>query len=344
VANLQLEWSEAELLATDAIEAPLVAGGIRCHGGFDAEGRYVSPRTKYRSPAIVNWQQHHTATFGAEILDVPLRTWPENYPNVKQAQYLLDEGVRDPIVALLTRVGTVEGFGGFIRHSAVPNIQRHFDEEVRGTALAHLDRGLFEAHARDEAGHEDEGGHNLMWFAARDVAFENPVTEDQTQIMLQRMAANGGGPMERPRTFPDIDGDLEAAFQFMARLLLIEISAFHVFAWAEEMLSDPQRVAGDGAAGRLVSYIRQDETPHVEYLKTVLTEMRDRTFVGASGRKHKGSDVIGRVWNTAIEESLGVRRDQNIKLTVREVEHALDGNPRATDILEQFHQLGTVRP
>jgi hypothetical protein len=343
MTDLQLDWAEAELLATGAIEAPLIAGGVRCHGGFDATGTYISPRNENRATAIANWQANHTQTFGTSILDVPLETWPENYPNVAQAKYLLDEGVREPIIALLTRVGTVEGFGGVIRHSAIPNIQRHFDEDIRGTALAHLDGGLFEAHARDEAGHEDEGGHNLMWFAARDVAFENPLTADQTQIMIERLTANGGGPMERPRWFPDIDGDLEAAFQFMARLLLIEISAFHVFAWAEEVLSDETRVAGDGEAGRLVSYIRQDETPHVEYLKTALTEMRDRTFIGASGKKHKGTEVINRVWNTALDESLGIRREQNIKLTVKEVEHALAAKPGAKDILERFHELGTVR-
>ena len=43
----------------------------------------------------------------------------------------------------------------------------HFDESIDGTAIEHLDRGLFEAHARDEAGWEDEGGHKQMWFAAR---------------------------------------------------------------------------------------------------------------------------------------------------------------------------------
>ena len=33
-------------------------------------------------------------------------------------------------------------------------------------------------------------------------------------------------------------------------------------------------VDGDGEAARIVSYIRADETPHVEYLRTALTEMR----------------------------------------------------------------------
>ncbi len=32
-----------------------------------------------------------------------------------------------------------------------------------------------------------------------------------------------------------------------------------------------------------MSYIRADETPHVEYLRTALTEMRDRTWIGTSG-------------------------------------------------------------
>ena len=65
----------------------------------------------------------------------------------------------------------------------------------------------------------------------------------------------------------DIDFDLESLIERMIRLLLIEISAFHMFAWAEEVLSDPDLVAGDGEAARLVSYIRADETPHVEYLR-----------------------------------------------------------------------------
>ena len=66
----------------------------------------------------------------------------------------------------------------------------------------------------------------------------------------------------------------------MVRVLFIEISAFHTFAWAEEWMSDTELVAGDGEAARLVSYIRADETPHVGYLRTALSEMRDRTWVG----------------------------------------------------------------
>ena len=116
----------------------------------------------------------------------------------------------------------------------------------------------------------------------------------------------------------------------MVGLLFIEVSAFHTFAWAEEVLSDTELVAGDGAAADLVRYIRADETPHVDYLRTALTEMRDRTFVGRVGRARiAGTEVIGTLWDTALEQSLGANRDE-LRDARRpgEVEHALASNPR----------------
>jgi hypothetical protein len=355
VSNLQLEWTEDELLATDDVAEPLVVGGVRCHGGFDDAGAYHSPRTRHRVPAIDAWQQHHAATFGADLIDVPLSTWPETYPNIAQAKFLIREGVPGPVITTLTRIGTVEGFGAMIRYANVGDPQRHFDESVSGTALAHLHRGLFEAHARDEAGFDAEAGHKQMWFAARDVAFENPVTQDETARMLERMGIGSGGStapdpqrirrqMEEARVFADLNLEFEMLIQRMINILLIEISAFHTFAWAESVLSDTDLVGGEGAAGRLVSYIRQDETPHVEYLKTALTEMRDRTFIGDSGRKHAGTDIVGGLWERGLAQSLGPRREQTLTLTLREVEHALDGNPRRDALLEEFHAHGTIRP
>jgi hypothetical protein len=150
--------------------------------------------------------------------------------------------------------------------------------------------------------------------------------------------------MEEARVFADLDLDFEMLIQRMINILLIEISAFHTFAWAEAVLSDADLVAGEGAAARLVSYIRQDEAPHVEYLKTALTEMRDRTFVGESGRKYPGRDIVGGLWERGLADSLGPRREQNLTLTLREVEHALERNPRRDALLEEFHAHGTIRP
>jgi len=353
----QLEWTEQELLATHAIEAPLIAGGVRCHGGFDAQGRYVSPRTKNRMPAVAAWQANHEATFGTELLSAPIDTWPAHYPNLAQSKLLLEKGVTQPAISELTRIGTVEGFGGLIRHSQIPDLKAVFDEDVRGTAVAHLDRGLYEAHARDEAGHEDEGGHKQMWFAARDVAFDSPATEDETVRMLERMGIaepGAGGQIDveamrakalANRILPDdVDFALESLVERMIRLLFIEISAFHSFAWAEDLLSDNDLVAGDGEGSALISYVRADETPHVEYLRTVLSEMRDRTWVGEDGTKHAGTEMIGTIWDRALHDSLFQRRTELLNLILGEVEHAIEGRSDAADLLEAFHALGDVRP
>ena len=352
MTGLQVTFSERELLENHDVAEPLVAGGVRCHGGFDADGRYVSPRTRNRVPAIAAWQQSHREQFGTEILDAPIALWPEVYPSVAQSKYLLREGVREPTISSLTRIGTVEGFGSLIRNVRVDDLQSHFDESIAGTAVEHLHRGLFEAHARDEAGWEDEGGHRQMWFAARDIAFEHPVTDDMTQTMLERMgiAAPGGQPptpeearraAEAVRRFPDLDLPLEMMLRRMVGLLFIEVSAFHTFAWAEAVLSDRDLVAGDGEAAALVSYVRADETPHVDYLRTALTEMRDRTFVGASGSKVAGTEVVGTLWDTALAQSLGPNRDNFMKTADAELEHALASHPRRADILEGYHALAS---
>jgi hypothetical protein len=345
VANLQTEWTADELLATDEGLAPLVAGGVRCHGGFDDDGEYVSPRTRFRRPAIEAWQEQHRLQFGTDLLTMPLDTWPEHYPNVEQAKHLLREGVRDPLVATLTRIGTVEGFGAMIGNSAVENIQKWFDDPLAGTAIDHLDKGLLQAHARDEAGYREEAGHKQMWYATRDVAFEHPLSADEEAEIVSRttlgaagQAGNGPAMPKREREMlEDIEPTLLALTGRMIRILLIEIQAFHTFAWAEAVLSDNELVAGEGDAARIVSFIRQDETPHVEYLRTALTEMRDRTFVGVSGRKHAGDEVVGSLWDRAVTGSIAA--SLNHEFTLNELDLALAGNPRRDSILEGFHSL-----
>jgi hypothetical protein len=355
----QLVFEADELLETHPIAVPLVAGGMRCHGGFDADGSYVSPRTKKRTPAIRAWQLQHEKTFGRPILEIPLDAWPAHYPSVPQTRFLLREGVTRPIVSALTRVGTVEGFGANIGRMAIADLQPHFREDLTGTATSHLSRGLYEAHGRDEAGFENEGGHRQMWFAARDIAFEDPPTENEIARMLQIMGIGGGagygGPgaspaaalaqMQADRQFPaDVEFALEAQIARMVRLLFIELAAYRTFAWAEEVLSDTSLVAGDGEAARLVSFIRADERPHVEYLRTVLSEIRDRTLVGASGARHPARPLIEGLWERALAQSLRMNRSESRAMQLRTIESALEDHPRRARILEEFHALGSVRP
>ncbi len=129
----------------------------------------------------------------------------------------------------------------------------------------------------------------------------------------------------------------------MIGLLLIEISAFHGFAWAEAVLSDDDLVAGNGEAARIVAHIRQDETPHVDWLRTSLTEMRDRTWRGSSGRRYPGTEMIGRLWERAVSDSLLLRRRDNLALVMREIERATRHRPDGDDLLDEMLSLGQVR-
>jgi hypothetical protein len=354
MATLQVDYTFDELLADHDIAEPLIAGGVRCHGGFDDGGNYVSPRTKHRWPAIEAWEAQRVEQFATPVLDIPLESWPENFPNVEQSKFLLRHGVREPTISALTRIGTVEGFGVMLRSLEVPQFERLFEEDITGTAVAHIDRGLFEAHARDEAGFDDEAGHNVMWFVARDIAFEHPVTEDQTTRMLQRMGLGTGPRSEAEltamrqaaraaRALPDdIDFTLEMLVARMIGLLLIEISAFHGFAWAEALLGDAELVAGDGEAARLISFIRSDEAPHVAWLRTAISEMRDRTWVGETGTKHDGSEMVAQLWERAVSDSLLLRRQDNLAFILGEIELATTGRPDGADLIEEMLGMGTV--
>ncbi len=356
----QTTFTHTELLASHDYAEPLIANGVRCHGGFDADGHYISPRTRFRWSAIHAWQQQHQAQFATPLLGVDLEAFPDHYPNVTQAKYLLKEGVVLPLSLTLTRIGTVEGFGANIRNVNLPDLSKSFDEEITGTALAHLTEGLYEAHARDEAGFEDEGGHKQMWFAARDIGLAHRPSEDDLQEMMARMAAGGGIQAPTPETIAkaremalanrmlpeDIDFNLELAIVRMSRLLLIELVAFLGFAWAEAVLSDTQLVAGDGEAARLVSYVRADESPHVAYLQCALSEMRDRTFRGrgTSGRTYAGTEIVGRVWDHLCHQFLVANRFGRRQDAYDTVLQGLRNHPRRERILEEFHALGDARP
>ena len=338
----QLEYSACELLSSLEVCEPLIAAGVRCHGGFAHDGTYVSPRSKFRLPAIGAWQRHHQAQFGSPIIEVPLELWGEHFPNVAQTRLLIHAGIPEPLIATLTRIGTLEGYGAKIALLRPDGLQRFFDEDIAGTAIDHLGRGLFEAHGRDEAGCDEQAGHRDMWFAARDIAFQSQATEVDVEAMLARM---GFGPGARAasaseRLMPDdIDFRLEFMVSLMIRVLFIEVAAFHTFAWAQAWLSDPDLVAGDGAAGRLVSYIRADESPHVGYLATALTELRDRTWIGDGGRRHNGVELIDGVWHRMLDHSLAVRREEGRRAVLGEVERWCLIRPNGAEVLAEFHSL-----
>jgi hypothetical protein len=306
-------YGRDELLESGAYAEPLVANGVRCHGGFDADGLYRSPRTHHRAPAIRAWQRR-LSDAGSELLAIDTALMPPQYPNVSQAKLLLRHGVRDPVVRTLTIISIVEGFGAVIRDVEVPDLGSLLVEPVDGTALAHLRGGLFEAHARDESGYRDEGGHKQMWEAARDLALDRPKVPGDVLLRMMRRRARSGSAEP---LFPRLDPVLERMLLSMAQVLAVEVFAMGTFAWGEALLSDPDVSAEPERAAEIVRYIRSDESPHVEYLRTALSEVRARTLRAVDGGEIAGREVVDSLLHRILR-NLTTRRPQEQRDDVRE--------------------------
>jgi hypothetical protein len=331
----RLVYSRDELLDSGAYAAPLIAGGVRCHGGFDDDGRYRSPRAIHRAPAIRAWQAR-LARDGAELIDVPRSLMPPQYPNVAQAVLLLEHGVRDPIVRALTIISIVEGFGAIIRDVKVPDLGALVVEPVGGTALAHLGEGLFEAHARDESGWKDEGGHKQMWEAARDLALEKPKIPGD---VLMRMMGRQSSRRRPERPFPQIDETLERMLGVMAQVLVVEIFAEGTFDWGRRLLSNPKVSAAPEAAAAMVDHIRSDENPHVEYLRTALSEVRARRLRTVDGGTIAGGTVVDGLLHRILREITRTRPSEqrdDVRANLRE---AMKSAANPATLLEQFDAL-----
>ncbi len=323
----KLSYSEAEILSNHPVKERLVVKGVKCHGGFDADGKYVSPRTLWRVPAIRAWQEQHLAASGMPIVEIPADTVSPRLPNVAQAKYLLRKGVREPMIRTLTEIAIIEGFGAQIRDLPVPPLQSFIKESTAGTALAHLTAGLFEAHARDEAGWTEEGGHRQMWEASRDAALSNP--EISPEIFAAIIARRGGEP---PAMFPELGAPVERLLRFMVNVLAIEVFAAATFQWAEEILSDPEVSDAPVEAANLVRFIRSDESPHVEYLRTALSEISARTLLTQDGKEIPGKRAV----DALIERSLRAMLRQRIVDQPVMVREMIRRTAKVRDIEELF--------
>lgn len=332
----QLEFTPQQLLSNLDVEEPLIANGVRCHGGFDASGRYHSPRTLHRTPAIEAWQAKLLGE-GHSLVAIDPALMPPQYPSDAQSVLLLANGVRDPIVRAVTTVSIVEGFGAIIRDVRVPDLESMIVEPIEGTALAHLTKGLFEAHARDEAGYRDEGGHKQMWEAARDLAFENPKIPGDVLMRIMGRRRSGGPKAERP--FPQLDETFERMVRMMSQVFVVEIFAERVFEWGKSVMGNPKVSADPNGAAEMVAYIQSDEKPHVEYLRAALSEISARTIRTVDGGTIPGKWVVHGFMHTILSQMTRNRPRDQREDTDGSLDEILSGLPNAASVREEFDGL-----
>ncbi|MCY4060260.1 MAG: hypothetical protein OXG44_19940 [Gammaproteobacteria bacterium] len=296
----QLRFSESELLSDHDFTTPHRIGDQRLHGGFDAEGTYIPPRSKGRRQALDNWTAELRER-GGDLLeaDSSLLTGPR-VPNYAQQCLLIENGVTRPFWNGLTITGKIEGRGRMIAQMPLPDLQSLIVEDIGQMSIGHLGKGLLTAHGIDEGGEPDKGigGHDVMWFVARDLAFGPSAHPDvEPPGAIARPEADGKTPGRR---MPQIELPYEMLLAFLMNLLLIEFRAEIGFASTQAILRTPtlftDRRAEAEEAAMIVERIRTDEEIHVESLRLYLGELRKVTLNTVDGGTIRGEELIDPFW------------------------------------------------
>jgi hypothetical protein len=293
----KLIFSEEELYAEAPVETPHLANGVRMHGGFDGEGRYVPPRSGGRREAMSAWTKA-LKDRGGELFDADASLLTgARMPNVAQQTLLLEHGIGRPFWNGLTVTGKIEARGRILAEMTFPDLQQVIVEDISSMALGHLNRGLLVMHGIDEGGEPEKGigGHDVMWFVARDLALgEDAYPDVEPPETISR-------PEAGERLMPELPPEYEGMLSFLMNLLLIEFRAEIGFAATQEVLRNEglflDRRAEAEEAAEIVGRIREDELIHVESLRLYLGELRELTLRTVDGGTIRGAELIDRFWD-----------------------------------------------
>lgn len=334
----KLSYTHDELLADHAYAKPHTEAGYRLHGGFAAEGRYISPRTLHRWPAVHAWQGELSRR-GEELIDATVELLKRGpYPTIDQQRFLLASGFGETLWNSLTITGVIEARGGMLAQAVAPNFQDIVVEDISQTCLGHLNKGMLEAQGYDEGGRKEknEGGHDAMWFAVRDALFGKdayPIPEIPQSIARP----------ETGRRMPSVPKAHEEWILLLMNVLMIEIKAENFFAFCQAVMRDPanfsDRRAGAAHAAEIVERIRADEAIHVAYLTTALSELRSFTIRTVDGETMSGKDLIDPVWHAMVEWHTVTNSDFGRNQSRDNILARLKSKPNGAVLAAQFDSL-----
>ena len=335
----QLVYSQEELMRSHDYATPHVEAGHRLHGGFDAAGNYVPPRCLVREPAIAAWTEALRSRGGDWLEADSSLLAGIRYPSPAQNKLLLQEGLGQSFWNTLTITGKIEARGRLLAEISFPDFQDLVVEDISQMGIGHLNKGLLVAHGIDEGGEPDKGigGHDVMWFALRDLAF------GETDFPDPEVPDNIGRPEEDATRISQIPLEFERTIYFLLNLLLIEFRAERGFAMTETLLRDPDLFSDRREqalhAAEIVDRIRKDEAIHVSSLRLYLGELRSVHFKSESEGSVPGAVVVDALWNeivrwAVVEQPKLVAEQQRKMMTERILSHA-----EGDRILSRFDEL-----
>ena len=292
----RLFFRQEELLANHDYAEQHIVLGERLHGGFLADGTYQPPRALVREPALDAWEAALRKRGGEPFSATSQLLEGLRMPTAEQQLVLLRNGLGESFWNSLTITGKIEARGRLLAEMTFPELQDGIVEDISEMAIGHLKKGLLLAHGIDEGGEPDNdlGGHDAMWFAARDLAFGADAFPDVDP------PENIGRPDAGTRLVPEVPSEIEGMVSFLANLLIIEFRAELGFADSQHILrtSDVFRDRREGAelAAKIIGRIRIDEEIHVRSLNIYLGELRSVTFRSIDGGTVSGAELIDRFW------------------------------------------------
>ncbi len=297
----RLVYSEDELLASHSYARPQQVAGHRLHGGFDPDGDYVPPRLLHRGPALEAWTARLRER-GGDLLPADASLLAGiRFPSEAQQKLLIQEGLGQTFWNTLTITGHIEARGRILADMTFPELQTVIDEDISEMAIGHLNRGLLKAHGLDEGGEPQRGigGHDVMWFALRDLAF-GPDAYPEPEV-----PENIARPDSQAEPFPQLPIGIVRTVYFLANLLMIEFRAERGFSLTERMLLDPdlfrERRAEAQEAAEVVNRIRRDEEVHVHSLRLYLGELCELDLRACDGSRVSGRELVDTLWGGIVQ-------------------------------------------
>lgn len=343
VAAERLSWDEATLIAEHDYPHPHVEAALTLHGGIDDDGRYISPRTLNRWPAVLAWQAALQGRGWPLIeADTALLSIPP-FPNEDQQRLLIREGLGQALWNSLTITGIIEARGIALVDFVAPDFAELTDFDLSGMCLGHLNLGLLKSHGWDEGGRKELGlgGHDEMWFAVRDLVFGKdrwPIPEAPASISRDVTG----------REIPALPEAHENTLKLLMNVLMIEVRAERTFRFYEDVIATPGLFdipeADRDLALELIDRIRTDEAIHVAYLRTALSEFRSLPIRTTDGDAVEGAALFDPLWQTMIRWHAVDMHHANRPAQEAAMRALIATHPEAERVEREFFTLGTPLP
>ena len=197
-------------------------------------------------------------------------------------------------------------------------------------------------HGLDEGGEPDKriGGHDVMWFVARDLAFgEGAYPDVEPPESISR-------PEAGQRLMPELPPEYEGMLSFLMNLLLIEFRAEIGFASTQEILRNPSlfsdRRAQAEEAAEIIGRIREDELIHVESLRLYLGELRELTLNTLDGGTVRGAQLIDRFWAGLVRWATVDQPAMAAAAQYESLKPIILAQPEGAHVLRKFDALADI--